>query len=201
MDGVQQIKQLITQKDFATSLDLHQAFHHIRVSTEFQPYLGFRFEKKDYIYQGMPFEVATAPRIFTKTHKLAMMEVRRRWKSRILAYADDITVTELGLVNVETRDSGNQELLNEAGMANSGGQESNRTKSGVRVSGLALENKGNDLLANSGQEKMHDQGVKINDQQSQEYRKDPSKKTSKFNWRNPIYRSIVETRASTHKVT
>ncbi|KAA6365679.1 MAG: hypothetical protein EZS28_038794 [Streblomastix strix] len=37
MDGVQQIKSLIAQKDFATSLDLHQAFHHIRVSTEFKP--------------------------------------------------------------------------------------------------------------------------------------------------------------------
>ncbi|KAA6400957.1 MAG: putative Transposon Ty3-G Gag-Pol polyprotein [Streblomastix strix] len=90
MDGVQQIKQLITQRDFATSLDLHQAFHHIRVSTEFQPYLGFRFEKIDYIYQGIPFGVATAPRKFTKTLKPAMMELRRRWESRILAYADDI---------------------------------------------------------------------------------------------------------------
>ncbi|KAA6362046.1 MAG: hypothetical protein EZS28_042427, partial [Streblomastix strix] len=110
------------------------------------------------------------------------------------------TVTELGLVDVETRDSGNQELLNESGMANSRGQESNGTKLGVRVSGLALENRGNDILVNSGQEKMHAQGVKINDEQGQEQRKDPSKKTSKFNWRNPIYRSIVETRASAHKV-
>ncbi|KAA6361779.1 MAG: hypothetical protein EZS28_042694 [Streblomastix strix] len=38
----------------------------------------------------MPFGVATAPRIFTKTLKPAMMEVRRRWQLRILAYADDI---------------------------------------------------------------------------------------------------------------
>ncbi|KAA6398824.1 MAG: hypothetical protein EZS28_005653, partial [Streblomastix strix] len=67
MDGIQQIKQLITEKDFATSLDLHQAFNHIIVSTEFQPYLGFRFEKIDYIYQGMPFGAATTPLIFTKT--------------------------------------------------------------------------------------------------------------------------------------
>ncbi|KAA6317602.1 MAG: putative Gag-Pol polyprotein, partial [Streblomastix strix] len=95
MDGVQQIKQLITQKDFATSLDLHQAFHHIRVSTEFQPYLGFRFEKIDYMYQGMPFKVAITPRIFTKTLKPAIMEVKKRWKSRKLAYADDILLLNL----------------------------------------------------------------------------------------------------------
>ncbi|KAA6319861.1 MAG: hypothetical protein EZS28_054764, partial [Streblomastix strix] len=86
------------------------------------------------------------------------------------------------------------------GMANSRGQESNGTKSGVRVSRFALENKGDDILANSGQEEMHAQGAQINDEQSQEQRKDPSKKTSKFNWRNPIYRSTMETRASTHKV-
>ncbi|KAA6395724.1 MAG: hypothetical protein EZS28_008745, partial [Streblomastix strix] len=110
------------------------------------------------------------------------------------------TITELGLVDVETRDSGNQELLNEFGMADSGGQKSNGTESGVRISGLALEYRGDDFLANSGYEKMHAQGVKINDEQSKEQRKESSKKASKFNWRNPIYRRQMETRASTHKV-
>ncbi|KAA6362588.1 MAG: hypothetical protein EZS28_041885, partial [Streblomastix strix] len=90
MDGVQQIKQLIIQKDFATSLDQHHAFDHIRVSTEFQPYLRFRFQKIDYMNQRKPFGGATDPRIFMKALKSVIMKMKKRWKSRILAYADDI---------------------------------------------------------------------------------------------------------------
>ncbi|KAA6311539.1 MAG: hypothetical protein EZS28_056107, partial [Streblomastix strix] len=78
----------------------------------------------------------------------------------------------LGLVDVETGDSRDQELLNESGMANSRGQVLNGTNSGVRVSGLAMENKGDDLLANSGQEKMHAQGVQINDDNKYVYSDD-----------------------------
>ncbi|KAA6361620.1 MAG: hypothetical protein EZS28_042852, partial [Streblomastix strix] len=40
--------------------------------------------------------------------------------------------------------------------------------SGDRVSGLALKNKGDDFLANSGQEKMHAQGVQTNDEQNKD---------------------------------
>ncbi|KAA6353434.1 MAG: hypothetical protein EZS28_051039, partial [Streblomastix strix] len=109
------------------------------------------------------------------------------------------SITELGLVDDETRDNGDHDLLEQSRIANSGGQELDGTQSGIRVSWLAMENKRDNLLANSGQEKMHAQGIKINDEQSKEQRKNSRKKTSKFNWRNLIYRCTMETRASTHK--
>ncbi|KAA6394359.1 MAG: hypothetical protein EZS28_010116 [Streblomastix strix] len=76
MDKVQQFMLQTTQRNFVTSFDLHQVLHHIRVSKELQPYLRFRFERIDCIYQGMPFEVATAPQIFAQPLKPAIIEVR-----------------------------------------------------------------------------------------------------------------------------
>ncbi|KAA6393484.1 MAG: hypothetical protein EZS28_010987 [Streblomastix strix] len=61
-------------------------------------------------------------------------------------------------------------------MADSRGQELEGTELGVRVSRLALENKGDALLAISGQQEMHTQGIKINNEQSQKQRKDSRKK-------------------------
>ncbi|KAA6354982.1 MAG: hypothetical protein EZS28_049491, partial [Streblomastix strix] len=110
------------------------------------------------------------------------------------------TITELGFVDVKIGNNGNQELLNESGMTNSGGQELHGADLIIQIPGQPMGNKGDYLLTNSGQEKMHAQGVKINDEQGQEQRKDLSKKISKFNWRNPIYRSTMETRASTRKI-
>ncbi|KAA6359432.1 MAG: hypothetical protein EZS28_045041 [Streblomastix strix] len=98
-------------------------------------------------YRGMPFGVATAPRQFTKTLKSAIMELR--------------------LVDVETRNNRDQEPLEQSKIANSRGQELDETESGIRVSGLGMENQRDDLLANCGQEKMHAQRIKIIDEQKQ----------------------------------
>ncbi|KAA6375819.1 MAG: hypothetical protein EZS28_028652 [Streblomastix strix] len=64
-----------------------------------------------------------------------------------------------------------------------------------------MENKKDDLLMKDRQDENHVQRTQTNDEQNQKQRKDPSKKTNKLNWRSPIYRSTMETRASTHKVT
>ncbi|KAA6360262.1 MAG: hypothetical protein EZS28_044211, partial [Streblomastix strix] len=45
MEGVREIKDLLQQGDYATSLDLHQAYHHIAVPIQIRPFLAFYFEK------------------------------------------------------------------------------------------------------------------------------------------------------------
>ncbi|KAA6395629.1 MAG: hypothetical protein EZS28_008853 [Streblomastix strix] len=165
--------------DFATGLDLHQAFLHIREITEFRPYQWFRFEKINYIFQEMPFGAATAPRIF---------------------YVSSKTSDKRRLVDVETGDKRDPEPHEESRMANSRGQELDGSESGVRVSRLALESKRDDYLVNSRQEKMHAQVIQFNNEQKLKQRTDSRKKSCKFNCMNPIYRSAIETRVSIHKV-
>jgi hypothetical protein len=89
MEGVEDLTRLIEPNDWATSLDFHSAFNHVPVATSFQPYLCFRFQSTTYSYQGMPFGVKHAPRIFTRVMKAAVQEVRRRWSIRMLSYMDD----------------------------------------------------------------------------------------------------------------
>ncbi|KAA6377890.1 MAG: putative Transposon Ty3-G Gag-Pol polyprotein, partial [Streblomastix strix] len=88
---VREIKDLLQQGDYATSLDLHQAYHHIAVPIQIRPFLAFYFEKKSYQYKSMPFGVVVAPKIFAKTLKIAITEIHKQWKEiRIIVYSDDI---------------------------------------------------------------------------------------------------------------
>ncbi|KAA6376932.1 MAG: hypothetical protein EZS28_027540 [Streblomastix strix] len=65
MEGSEFIKQILEKLDFATTLDLENAFHHIKVSSDLLPYFGFAF-------QG---------RLFTQ-----------RWNIKISNYIDDIVL-------------------------------------------------------------------------------------------------------------
>jgi hypothetical protein len=61
MDGAEHIKQILERGDFATTLDLQDAFHHIRVSEQLLPYFGFKFLNKTYTYRGLPFGYRNSP--------------------------------------------------------------------------------------------------------------------------------------------
>ncbi|KAA6382229.1 MAG: hypothetical protein EZS28_022243, partial [Streblomastix strix] len=91
MEVVRETKDLFLQGDYTTSLYLLQEYHHIAVSIQIRLFLAYYFEKKSYWYRGMPFGVAVAPRIFAKTLKIAITEIRKQWKEiRIIVYSDDI---------------------------------------------------------------------------------------------------------------
>jgi selenocysteine lyase/cysteine desulfurase len=67
MNGLEEVKNVMKSNDYATSLDISQAFHHIPVNPSMITYLCFAFDGHSYAYQGMPFGVSTAPRQFAKT--------------------------------------------------------------------------------------------------------------------------------------
>ena len=90
MEGPEDIITMAQQNDWATSLDLKNAFNHLRVQKASRPYLAFRFRGKSYMYRAMPFGAKHAPRLFTKALSFAIAFIRRHWSVRLVAYMDDI---------------------------------------------------------------------------------------------------------------
>jgi hypothetical protein len=78
------------QGDWGTSIDIHSAFNHVPVQEALQPYLAFEFQGETYTYKGMPFGIKHAPRVFTHLMRRVTMAIRERWKTRIVAYMDDL---------------------------------------------------------------------------------------------------------------
>jgi hypothetical protein len=68
------------------------AYPHIKVSEEFQPYLGFEHQGVFYVYVAMPFGARHSPRIFTRALGYALTYIRVHWSVRITAFIDDVLI-------------------------------------------------------------------------------------------------------------
>lgn len=69
------------------SFDLKSAYHHIMINKLDREYLGFKWENKFYVLNGLPFGISTAGYIFTKV----LREVVKFWRSKgykIVMYLD-----------------------------------------------------------------------------------------------------------------
>jgi hypothetical protein len=82
--------QVIERNQYAVSVDIKEAYHHIPVSQDLRQYLSFAYAGKFYQYRGMPFGVKHAPRVFTRIMHAAMVEVRKRWEIQTVQYLDDL---------------------------------------------------------------------------------------------------------------
>ncbi|KAA6392690.1 MAG: hypothetical protein EZS28_011785 [Streblomastix strix] len=92
MEGSQFIKQIIEKADFATTLNLEEAYQHTKVSDNILSYFGFAFKGMTYCYRGLPYRFKNSPFKFNKTLVMALREIRRRFKIKISNYIDDIIV-------------------------------------------------------------------------------------------------------------
>jgi hypothetical protein len=90
MDGAETVQGLALQFDWATSLDLMNAFNHMKVQEAFQPFLCFMHRGRCYKYLAMPFGARHSPRIFTRALGYALAYIRAHWEVRLVAYMDDI---------------------------------------------------------------------------------------------------------------
>ncbi|KAA6356054.1 MAG: hypothetical protein EZS28_048419, partial [Streblomastix strix] len=72
MNGTDQVRDLIRKGDWATSLDLKSAFHHLIVYPSHRPYLAFEAMGKVYQYRAMPFGTQHSPIFFAQA--LAMVD-------------------------------------------------------------------------------------------------------------------------------
>ena len=77
---------------FLYTFDLKSAYHHIDIYTEHTTYLGFSIKEngidKYFVYNSLPFGIASAGHIFTKTHGVAIKMWRRNGK-RVIMFLDD----------------------------------------------------------------------------------------------------------------
>ncbi|KAA6373101.1 MAG: putative Transposon Ty3-G Gag-Pol polyprotein [Streblomastix strix] len=90
MHGLEEVQYLANQLDYATSLDLKSAFHHITVSPNSIPYLAFNFNNNNYAYKAMPFGTKHSPIFFAEAIESILRQIRIHSQVKILNYCDDI---------------------------------------------------------------------------------------------------------------
>ena len=87
-EDTQTARGMFEQGDYVFSFDLTGAYHHIMIHPTHRTYLGLKHEGEYYIFNVLPFGIATAGHVFTKV----MKEVVKHWRKReykILMYLDD----------------------------------------------------------------------------------------------------------------
>lgn len=73
------------------SLDLTDAYFHIRIAPAFRHFLHFQFQGTFYQFRAMPFGLSSAPRTFMKlTWPITLF--CRRLRIQIIFYLDDLII-------------------------------------------------------------------------------------------------------------
>lgn len=75
METPRSIIRALRPGEWATSVDLQDAYFHILVHRRFRRYLRFTLFGSVYQFRAMPFGLATAPRIFTRLLRLVIARV------------------------------------------------------------------------------------------------------------------------------
>jgi ribonuclease HI len=90
MEDTSMLMQIAREGDFATSLDIKSAFHHVPTNPSALGYLSFCLDEKTYTWKGMPFGAKHSPLIFTKIMRVVLKYIRKNWKIRCIGYMDDL---------------------------------------------------------------------------------------------------------------
>ncbi|KAA6396587.1 MAG: putative reverse transcriptase [Streblomastix strix] len=93
MHRLEEVQYLTNQMDYATSLDLKSAFHHITVSPNSIPYLAFNFNNNNYAYKAMPFGTKHSPIFFEEAIESILRQIIIHSEIKMLNYCDDILLT------------------------------------------------------------------------------------------------------------
>ncbi|KAA6356727.1 MAG: hypothetical protein EZS28_047746, partial [Streblomastix strix] len=80
--------------DWATVIDIHNAFNYIKVNRELRGYLAFGYKKKSYAYLVMPLGPKAAPYIFHQ-YLLSSITQVRYIGIRITIKSQEITIQEI----------------------------------------------------------------------------------------------------------
>jgi hypothetical protein len=89
LEGLMIARDLVRKNDFFCKIDLKDAYFHMTVHPEHRRFLCFRWQGKDFAYNGIPFGVSSAPRLFTKLMRPVIGSLRSRG-IRAVIYLDDI---------------------------------------------------------------------------------------------------------------
>lgn len=91
MESLKTVRELIQSGDFMVKIDIKDAYLHVPVAEEHQPFLRFNFDHKTYQCLVMLFGLTSAPRIFTRV-MLPVMKRLRESGIRIVVYLDDLLI-------------------------------------------------------------------------------------------------------------
>ncbi|CAL4218557.1 unnamed protein product [Meganyctiphanes norvegica] len=88
---LREVKLLLPQGYWTTSIDLKDGYWHIPVTPSKRPYLGFCYRGQSWQFRAMPFGLNIAPRSFTKIISHVVRELAQLgvW---VLPYLDDLLI-------------------------------------------------------------------------------------------------------------
>ena len=89
MEGIHTLKRLLKKDDWLVKIDLKQAYFSVPISQNHRKFFCFQFNNKSYQFNCLPFGLASAPWVFTKTLK-AIAALGRELGIRLVVYIDDI---------------------------------------------------------------------------------------------------------------
>ena len=88
METTQSIRQAVKQGDWASSIDLTDAYFHVRIHPRCRRFLRFTWQGKTYQFKVLPFGLSLAPWVFTKI-VMALASSLHMDGIRIHVYLDD----------------------------------------------------------------------------------------------------------------
>ena len=89
MEGIHSLKSLLLREDWLIKIDLKDAYFSIPVSQVHRKFLCFQGGDKHYQFNCLPFGLASAPWVFTKTLR-PVTALGRELGMRLIIYIDDI---------------------------------------------------------------------------------------------------------------
>ena len=91
MEGIHILRDLLRAGDWMTKVDLKDAYFMVPIHKEDRAFLKFLFKEKVYQFKCLPFGLACAPWVFTKTLKPLAAQLRQLGM-RLIVYIDDILI-------------------------------------------------------------------------------------------------------------
>ena len=88
METLKTIREAVSPREWTVSLDLTDAYHHVPIHPDSQPYLRFSHRAVVYQFRALPFGLTTAPMVFTMLMKPILSWTHQR-EIRLHAYLDD----------------------------------------------------------------------------------------------------------------
>ena len=88
MDTLRVVVDALQVGEYATSLDLKDAYFHVGINVRDTKYLRFVVEDRVFEFQALPFGLSTAPRVFTRVVQALVAYLRKRGL-KLFAYLDN----------------------------------------------------------------------------------------------------------------